>query len=121
MTFHGFIPWDDSHHPEASMTKGEQDGRWLFINGNNTPRVARINLSTFETEEIIEIPNSSGNHASPFLTWNTEYDMAATRFAVPIPQRDIPIESAKEEKFNGTITMVAIDQKTGACSRLSRL
>ena len=53
MTSHGFIPWDDSHHPEISMTKGEHDGRWLFINGNNTTRIARINLSSFETEEII--------------------------------------------------------------------
>ncbi len=116
MTSQGFIPWDDSHHPEASMTKGEQDGRWLFINGNNTPRIARISLTSFETEEIIEIPNSAGNHASPFLTWNTEYLMAATRFSVPIPQKDIPIESYTEGKFNGTITMVAVDQKTGAMS-----
>jgi len=64
----------------------------LFINGNNTPRIARIDLTSFETKEIIEIPNSAGNHASPFLTENTEYAMAATRFSIPIPQRDIAIE-----------------------------
>src|ERR1051325_2517557 len=58
MTSHGFIPWDDSHHPELSQTDGIADGRWLFINGNNTPRVARIDLTNFETVEIIEIPNS---------------------------------------------------------------
>lgn len=116
MTSHGFIPWDDSHHPEISMTKGEHDGRWLFINGNNTPRIARISLSSFETEEIIEIPNSAGNHASPFLTWNTEYAMAATRFSVPIPQKDIPIESYSEGKFYGTITMVKIEPQTGHMS-----
>lgn len=46
-TTFGFIPWDDSHHPELSQTDGVPDGRWLFINGNNTPRVARINLATF--------------------------------------------------------------------------
>ena len=62
-TTYGFIPWDDAHHPELSQTDGETDGRWLFINGNNTPRVARIDLSTFETAEIIEIPNSGGNHS----------------------------------------------------------
>ncbi len=116
MTSHGFIPWDDSHHPEISFTKGEHDGRWLFINANNTPRIARINLATFETEEIIEIPNNAGNHASPFVTWNTEYAMAATRFSVPIPQRNISIESYSEGKFNGTITMVKIDPKNGAMS-----
>jgi len=59
-TSHGFVPWDDAHHPELSQTNGETDGRWLFINGNNTPRVARIDLTTFETAEIIEIPNSGG-------------------------------------------------------------
>ena len=63
-TTFGFVPWDDSHHPELSQTDGVPDGRWLFINGNNTPRVARINLATFETDEIIQIPNSAGNHAS---------------------------------------------------------
>ncbi|MEZ4987269.1 MAG: hypothetical protein R2795_19870 [Saprospiraceae bacterium] len=59
-TSYGFIPWDDSHHPELSQTDGETDGRWCFINGNNTPRIARIDLTTFETTEIIEIPNSGG-------------------------------------------------------------
>jgi hypothetical protein len=29
------------------------DGRWLFINGNNTPRVARVDLASFETSEIL--------------------------------------------------------------------
>ena len=40
-TSHGFVPWDDSHHPKLSQTEGAIDGRWLFINGNNTPRIAR--------------------------------------------------------------------------------
>ncbi|NPA80260.1 MAG: nitrous oxide reductase, partial [Thermotogae bacterium] len=66
MTSHGFIPWDDTHHPELSQTNGEVDGRWIFINANNTPRVARIDLATMETREIIEIPNSAGNHPSTF-------------------------------------------------------
>ena len=34
-TSHGFIPWGDSHHPDISQTKGELDGRWVFINENN--------------------------------------------------------------------------------------
>ncbi len=105
----GFIPWDDSHHPELSQTEGVTDGRWLFINGNNTPRVARIDLTTFETEEILEIPNSAGNHASPFVTENTEYVVASTRFSVPIPQRDMPISEYKGN-FQGTISFIKADQ-----------
>ena len=111
-TSHGFVPWDDSHHPKLSQTDGVPDGRWLFINGNNTPRVARIDLATFETAEIIEIPNSAGNHGSPFLTAGTEYVVAATRFSVPIPQEDVAIKSYAE-KFKGTISYIKVDPATG--------
>ncbi len=111
-TSYGFIPWDDSHHPELSQTDGVPDGRWIFINGNNTPRVARIDLSTFETDEIIEIPNSGGNHGSPFITQNTEYVVASTRFSVPIPQKDVPIDTYKEN-FRGTLSFIKVDQATG--------
>ncbi|MFN3939749.1 MAG: nitrous oxide reductase, partial [Chitinophagales bacterium] len=57
-TSHGFVPWDDAHHPQLSQTNGEVDGKWIFINGNNTPRIARVDLTTFTTKEIIEIPNT---------------------------------------------------------------
>jgi nitrous-oxide reductase len=109
-TSHGFVPWDDAHHPELSQTKGETDGRWIFINGNNTPRIARIDLTTFETAEIIEIPNSGGNHSSPFTTENTEYVVAGTRFGVPYPQSDVAINSYAEN-FKGMLTYVKIGKE----------
>jgi nitrous-oxide reductase len=111
-TSYGFIPWDDSHHPELSQTAGVPDGRYIFINGNNTPRIARIDLSTFETVETIEIPNSGGNHSSPFTTENTEYVVAGTRFSVPMPQQDVSIESYKE-KFKGVLSFINVDPSTG--------
>ncbi|MBT6131855.1 MAG: Sec-dependent nitrous-oxide reductase [Flavobacteriales bacterium] len=111
-TSHGSIPWDDSHHPKLSQTNGEIDGRWLFINANNTPRIARIDLTTFETVEIIEIPHSAGNHSSPYLTMNTEYLVAGTRFSVPIPQQDVSIEMYKEN-FHGTLSFISVDQEDG--------
>jgi len=111
-TTDGFIPWDDSHHPELSMTDGTPDGRWLFINANNSPRIARIDLGTFRTEEIIEIPNSGGSHASPFTTINTEYVVSATRFSVPTPQADVAINSYKQN-FKGAISFVKVDPKEG--------
>ena len=107
-TSYGFLPWGDAHHPELSQTDGVPDGRWLFINENNTPRVARIDLTRFETDEIIEIPNSAGNHASPFVTQNTEYIVSATRFSVPIPQEDVSIAEFKD-KFKGTISFIRGD------------
>lgn len=111
-TSHGFVPWDDLHHPDISQTNGEIDGRWIFVNGNNTPRIARISLSTFETEEIIEVPNSAGNHSSSFVTENTEYVVAGTRFSVPVPQRDISIEEYKSN-FKGAISFIKVNPETG--------
>ncbi|MGZ5209389.1 MAG: Sec-dependent nitrous-oxide reductase [Kaistella sp.] len=113
-TSHGFIPWDDQHHLSLSQTNAEVDGRWLFANANNTPRVARIDLKTFKTVEILELPNSAGNHSSPFLTENTEYVVAGTRFAVPMDDAngDVPIDSFKEN-FKGVLSFIGIDQQTG--------
>ncbi|HET7630797.1 MAG TPA: Sec-dependent nitrous-oxide reductase [Gemmatimonadaceae bacterium] len=105
----GFIPWDDAHHPEISMTDGVPDGRWLFINANNTPRLARIDLTRFETDEILEIPNAAGGHASPFVTPDTRYIVSATRFSIPIPQADVPIAEYARH-FKGTISFVRADQ-----------
>jgi nitrous-oxide reductase len=112
-TSYGFQAWDDSHHPHISQTDGNSDGRWLFINGNNTPRIARIDLSTFETVETIEIPNTGGNHGSSFVTSNTEYVLGATRFSIPEEKdADVPIESFKEN-FAGKISFVKVDPDNG--------
>ncbi len=113
-TSHGFIPWDDEHHLDLSQTNGEIDGRWIFANANNTPRVARIDLSTFHTAEIIELPNSGGNHSSPFITENTEYIVAGTRFSVPPDDKngDVPINTYKQN-FKGTISFISVDKNDG--------
>jgi nitrous-oxide reductase len=112
-TSHGYVPWDDLHHPAISTTNGEHDGRWVFGNGNNTPRVARIDLKTFRTVEIIELPNSGGNHSSPFITENTEYVVAGTRFSVPVGDKtDVPISTFKEN-FKGYISFISVDPKDG--------
>lgn len=112
-TSHGFVPWDDLHHIEMSQTNGEQDGKWAFANANNTPRLARVDLKTFKTAEIIELPNSGGNHSSPFGTENSEYIVAGTRFSVPADGKgDVPIDSYKEN-FKGHISFVSVDPKDG--------
>ena len=101
-TSHGYVPWDDSHHTEMSETDGVPNGKWLFINANNTPRIARIDLGKFETDEIIEIPNAAGNHASPFTTPDGRYVVSGTRFSIPIPNNDVSIGDYKKS-FKGTI------------------
>jgi nitrous-oxide reductase len=112
-TSFGFVPWDDSHHTELSQTDGVPNGKWLFINGNNTPRIARIDLTKFETDEIIQIPNAAGGHASPFTTPDGRYVVSATRFSIPIGEngtnRDVAIDSYKDT-FKGTLSFVTADQ-----------
>lgn len=115
-TSNGMVPWDDLHHIALSQTDGIHDGRWVFGNANNTPRIARIDLKTFRTAEILEIPNSAGNHSSPFITENSEYVVAGTRFSVPIgDKQDVPINTYKEN-FKGTISFIGIDKTTGGMS-----
>jgi nitrous-oxide reductase len=116
-TSHGFVPWDDLHHPELSQTNGEIDGRWVFMNGNNSPRIARVDLKTFRTAEIIEIPNSAGNHSSAFVTENTEYVVAGTRFSIPMDNTngDVPINTYKQN-FKGTVSFLKVDPTSGNMS-----
>ncbi len=113
-TSHGFVPWDDLHHVQLSKTNGDYDGRWVFGNANNTPRVARISLKTFRTEEIIELPNSAGNHSSPFITENTEYVVAGTRFSVPADndKGDVPINTYKQN-FKGYLSFISVGKEDG--------
>ena len=111
-TSYGFVPWDDSHHPDISQTNGVVDGRWVFINANNTPRIAKIDLTTFETTEILEVPNSAGNHSSSFVTENTEYVVAGTRFSVPVPQKDMAINEYKGN-FKGALSFISVDPEDG--------
>jgi nitrous-oxide reductase len=109
----GNLTWGDVHHPSLSETGGDYDGRWLFVNEING-RIARIDLRDFKTKEILgPLPNVSGNHASSFVTPNTEYTFMATRFSIPIPKGSVaPIEKYATD-YKGVIAGIKIDPKTG--------
>jgi nitrous-oxide reductase len=109
----GDLTWGDVHHPSLSETNGEYDGRWLFVNEMNG-RIARIDLRDFKTKQILgPLPNVSGNHASSFVTPNTEYTFMASRFSIPIPKGTVsPIDKYATE-YKGVIAAVKIDPKTG--------
>lgn len=76
--------------------------------------MARVDLKTFRTAEIIELPNSAGNHSSPFITENTEYVVAGTRFSVPVDYAngDVPISTYKQN-FKGTISFISVGKEDG--------
>jgi nitrous-oxide reductase len=107
------LTWGDVHHPSLSETNGDYDGRWLFVNEING-RIARIDLRDFKTKEILgPLPNVSGNHASSFVTPNTEYTFMATRFSIPIPKGTVASVDKYATDYKGVIAAIKIDPKTG--------
>ena len=112
----GGLTWGDVHHPSLSETNGDYDGRWLFVNDMNG-RVARVDLRDFKTRQIFgPVPNISGNHASAFVTPNTEYSMMASRFSIPIPKgTPAPVEKYATD-YKGVVAAIKIDPKSGEMS-----
>jgi nitrous-oxide reductase len=112
----GSLTWGDVHHPSLSETGGDYDGRWLIVNDMNG-RVARIDLRDFKTKQIFgPVPNISGNHASAFVTPNSEYSMMASRFSIPIPKGTVaPIEKYATD-YKGVVAAIRIDPQSGNLS-----
>ena len=112
----GNLTWGDAHHPALSETNGDYDGRWLFINDMNG-RLARIDLRDFKTKQIYgPVPNISGNHASSFVTPNTEYALMGTRFSIPIPKGTPASIDKYASEYKGVIAGMKTDAKTGDIS-----
>jgi len=110
----GEFTWGDAHHPALSETNGDYDGRWLFINDNANNRVARIDLRDFKTRQILgPLPNVSGNHGSTFVTENSDYLLAASRFSIPLPKGTYEKLEDYPTKYKGIVAGVSIEPKTG--------
>jgi len=113
----GGFNWGDAHHPSLSETDGDYDGRWLFISDNANNRMARIDLRDFKTKEIFgPIPNVSGNHCSSFVTENTEYVLAGSRFSIPLPRHTYEKIEDYATKYKGVIAGITVDPKSGKMS-----
>jgi len=113
----GEFTWGDAHHPSISETAGNYDGRWLFISDNANNRMARIDLKDFKTKEVFgPIPNVSGNHCSSFVTENTEYVLAGSRFSVPLPKGRYESLEDYATKYNGIVAGIKVDPTSGVMS-----
>jgi nitrous-oxide reductase len=77
--------WGDTHHPVLSETGGDYDGRFLWINDKANGRVARIDLSHFETAAIARIPNLQAAHGIAVVSPNTQYLIVNGEFRAEIP------------------------------------
>jgi nitrous-oxide reductase len=113
----GGYTWGDAHHPAISETNGDYDGRWMYISDNANNRMAMISLRDFKTKQILgPIPNVSGNHCSSFVTENTEYVLAGSRFSIPLPKGTFEKIDDYATKYKGVVAGIEIDPQTGRMS-----
>lgn len=110
------ITWGDSHHPAFTEKNGEYTGDYLFINDKANPRLAVIDLKSFETVQIVSNPVIKSEHGGAFVTPNSEYVIEASQYAAPLDNNYYPIETY-ESTYRGAVTMWKFDMKKGASMR----
>lgn len=106
----GEYSWGDLHHPALSETEGEYDGKWLFVTDVANNRAAVLDLKSFTTIDMLEVPNTGGPHCAAFVTPNSEYLFLPTRFAVPLGFEYAPLEEYKT-KYKGVMSAVTFDEE----------
>ncbi|MBG7601756.1 MAG: cytochrome C, partial [Gammaproteobacteria bacterium] len=106
------ITFGDTHHPALSETKGDSDGRYLFINDKANPRLAVIDLHDFETKQIVVNPLFRSEHGGAFVTQDTDYVMEATQYAAPYGDEFVPLEEFNE-KYRGGLTYWRFNNESG--------
>lgn len=106
------ILFGDTHHPAISETNGEYDGKYLFINDKNNPRLAVIDLHDFETKQIVVNPIMKSEHGGAFVSGNTEYVVEASQYAAPFENGFVPLEEFND-KYRGAVTYWPFDRKKG--------
>lgn len=107
----GEYTWGDLHHPAISETNGEYDGKYMFATDVANNRAAVLDLKTFTTTDILEVPNTGGPHCAAFVTQNSEYIFLPTRFAVPFGHSYAPLEEYKTQ-YKGVMSAVTLNEQT---------
>ena len=111
-TSHGYVPWDDLHHVAsvANQWRNMMDAGFLPMAIIHHVLPVLI-LQLFALQKLLNYQTVRGNHSSPFITENTEYVVAGTRFSVPPDDKngDVPINTYKQN-FKGTISFISVDQ-----------
>ncbi|MBS1118290.1 MAG: Nitrous-oxide reductase [Deltaproteobacteria bacterium] len=107
------LTWADTHHPALSEQGGDYDGKFLFIGDKANARIAVIDLSDFETKQIVTSELIGGDHGAAFVTPNTDYIVETTQY--PVPFGSVYADPAKEfkDKFRGAAIFWRFDRTKG--------
>lgn len=114
------MTWGDSHHPAFTEKNGEYTGDYLFINDKANPRLAVIDLKTFETVQIVSNPVIKSEHGGAFVTPNSEYILEASQYAAPLDRNYHPLE-AFENAYRGAVTLWKFDLDKGRINETESL
>lgn len=114
------MTWGDSHHPAFTEKNGEYTGDYLLINDKANPRLAVIDLKTFETVQIVSNPVIKSEHGGAFVTPNSEYVLEASQYAAPLDRNYHPLE-AFENAYRGAVTLWKFDLDKGRINETESL
>ncbi|MGB9960731.1 TAT-dependent nitrous-oxide reductase (plasmid) [Halobacterium sp. MBLA0001] len=98
----GDYTWGDNHHPVLSETDGDYDGEYLWVNDKANGRIARVNLTYFETDAITDVPNVQVVHGCAAQSPDTGYIFGNGEFRTPLPNdgRDVHSPENYESLFS---------------------
>jgi nitrous-oxide reductase len=106
------ITWGDMHHPALSETKGEYDGKFIFVNDKANARIAVVDLHDFVTKQIVTSTLIQSDHGATFVTPNTEYVVESSQYPAPLGGGYAPIEDF-QEKYRGAVIFWKFDRENG--------
>jgi nitrous-oxide reductase len=106
------IRWADMHHPNLSETKGDYDGKFLFVNDKANARVGVVDLSDFTTKQIVPNPLAASDHGGAFVTPDTDYVIETSQYPAPLGREYAPLSQYKE-KYRGVAVFWKFDRLKG--------
>ncbi len=106
------LAWADTHHPALSETKGDYDGRYVFINDKANARVAVVDLKDFVTKQIVVSNLIESDHGATFVTPDTEYVIETSQYPTPLGGEYVPLDKF-DEAYRGAMIFWKFDKAKG--------